>query len=558
MQAGLQFFDMPIKGSMFNQTQKIAIKMPDQKSGNVEVDSDGFLAVMETLLALSPEQLQTSLKKLEWVPTDEGVELFAPLIDLSGSETSAESMIKLFSDISETTAPYSSLMTDSPSAQIEGSPLSVINIPIERGVRLHANGKGATESQLPMTTLTTNKASFTQHNLSLPEGIRVTPDGANPSSVAVGTDQNSMPAKEINAPNPGHNNTPIVTAEIPATKDSVKAMASVRVQQQDNLKQPLPEGMKTIYETLETEQSQKSMTLSDSDPNRAQTKHLNRAGLSDWHNTSAAVEELVSREIREKPHPKPIVNEKSALRMETEQFKAVSDVLASGSDRGANPIDDRVLKQARVNVQSISSQPDIDKAADESNRVQPNSSAKDTSLSFSSRWGTMLEKSAEMVTDAKSVDAAPDRTEQNDLIRQIVQRMTLKSSRLQSQMNVKLKPEFLGNIRMQITSDNQQVAVRMVADSGVVKEMIEQNLQYLKAELQQHGLEIDKFDVSVGGDSDNLRQEQQAQWRQRSRQKGGAFKENNNDTSDSKDQEPAEQKHAHRKVVNDSAIDYFA
>jgi flagellar hook-length control protein FliK len=94
---------------------------------------------------------------------------------------------------------------------------------------------------------------------------------------------------------------------------------------------------------------------------------------------------------------------------------------------------------------------------------------------------------------------------QSNVIRQIVQRMALQTQGMQSTMTVKLKPEFLGNVHMQISTDHQQVVVRMATESLAVKEMVEQGLQHLKTELQNHGLEIDKFDVFVASDKEDSR-----------------------------------------------------
>lgn len=98
---------------------------------------------------------------------------------------------------------------------------------------------------------------------------------------------------------------------------------------------------------------------------------------------------------------------------------------------------------------------------------------------------------------------------QHDVIRQIVQRMTLHSDKLQSHMQIKLKPEFLGDLHMHITTENHQVMIRMTTDSVAVKEMIEQNLVHLRNELQQHGLVIHKFDVFVGQEDDGWKNAQQ-------------------------------------------------
>jgi flagellar hook-length control protein FliK len=100
---------------------------------------------------------------------------------------------------------------------------------------------------------------------------------------------------------------------------------------------------------------------------------------------------------------------------------------------------------------------------------------------------------------------------QTDVIHQIVQRMSLRSDGRNSSMQIKLKPEFLGNLHMEVVAENQQVTVRMTAENQVVKGIIEQNLHVLKNELQHHGLQIQKFDVFVSQDNDAWRNGQQQQ-----------------------------------------------
>ena len=64
-----------------------------------------------------------------------------------------------------------------------------------------------------------------------------------------------------------------------------------------------------------------------------------------------------------------------------------------------------------------------------------------------------------------------------------------------------MKPEFLGHIRMQIVTENHQVTLRVLTESPMVKNLIEHNIQHLRAELQQHGLKMDALNVSVTDDS---------------------------------------------------------
>ena len=127
-----------------------------------------------------------------------------------------------------------------------------------------------------------------------------------------------------------------------------------------------------------------------------------------------------------------------------------------------------------------------------------------------------------------------DKELRNDVVRQIVQRMSMHTQSGQSRMEIRLKPEFLGNVHLQVLTENHQVSVRMTADSTAVKEIVEQNLQHLKLELQHHGLEIQKFDVFVGGDSQEWRGGQnQAGFRQAFRQRQQRFGSGKSGTGDS-------------------------
>jgi flagellar hook-length control protein FliK len=119
-------------------------------------------------------------------------------------------------------------------------------------------------------------------------------------------------------------------------------------------------------------------------------------------------------------------------------------------------------------------------------------------------------KSVDSTSAAESHSSqSAQKSVENDVIRQIVQRMTLRSSGDQSRMTIQLKPEFLGQLKLDISTENHHVVVKMTAESAVVKEMIEHNIGVLRTELQQHGLNIDKFDVYVGQDNESWKQRQQ-------------------------------------------------
>ena len=96
---------------------------------------------------------------------------------------------------------------------------------------------------------------------------------------------------------------------------------------------------------------------------------------------------------------------------------------------------------------------------------------------------------------------ATQRSLMSQTLNQIVQKAVHSLNNGQHEVRIELKPDFLGPIRMQILTESQQVAVRIVAEVPLVKEILENNLNQLKAELQAQGLKVDELEVSVAHDS---------------------------------------------------------
>lgn len=92
---------------------------------------------------------------------------------------------------------------------------------------------------------------------------------------------------------------------------------------------------------------------------------------------------------------------------------------------------------------------------------------------------------------------------QTNMLTQIVERAVLKLRNGQTEIKIHLKPEFLGHLRMQISTDNQQVMLKMLTDVPIAKEIIEGNIHHLRAALQSHGLEMEEIDVCVSHDANH-------------------------------------------------------
>ena len=133
-----------------------------------------------------------------------------------------------------------------------------------------------------------------------------------------------------------------------------------------------------------------------------------------------------------------------------------------------------------------------------------------TSGTESNRFSDTIQEAARTMTEkAGTVQAAPsERAEastaprfQATVMDQIVDKANLRSVQGRSEIQIRLKPDFLGNVQMNIAADKEQVVVRMITDHPAVKEVVEANLHHLKTELQHQGLTIDRFEVTVNPDA---------------------------------------------------------
>jgi len=142
----------------------------------------------------------------------------------------------------------------------------------------------------------------------------------------------------------------------------------------------------------------------------------------------------------------------------------------------------------------------------------------------------------------------------NRTVDQILRKTAIHLRKGQYEAIIDLKSDVLGHIRMQVIVEQQQVAIRILAEHAFVKDMIENNLHQLKADLQQHGLEVDNLEVTVSCDPEDLgiSKEKFAQWR------AGPGNGDHQKNDDWKDKQQIDNRHPARKTDNFAAIDYFA
>ncbi|MDY6949916.1 MAG: flagellar hook-length control protein FliK [Thermodesulfobacteriota bacterium] len=112
--------------------------------------------------------------------------------------------------------------------------------------------------------------------------------------------------------------------------------------------------------------------------------------------------------------------------------------------------------------------------------------------------GPLLERGADGLVPLKQV---PPRPLETQILNQVVDKAVLTIRKGQNEMRIDLKPPALGHLRMHILTEKDLVTLRISTHVPMVKEILEGHIDQLRIALQDHGLEIEKFDVLVSHDS---------------------------------------------------------
>ena len=167
--------------------------------------------------------------------------------------------------------------------------------------------------------------------------------------------------------------------------------------------------------------------------------------------------------------------------------------------------------------------------------------------------GQHAEKAVETATVPRET-AAGQNSPPTQALDQIVQRARIQLSGGQHEARVDLKPEFLGHVRMQVVAENHQVTLKILTEHGFVKDMIENNIHQLKADLQQQGMTIDKLEVSVSRDPDEFGSPKEKLFGSKSRQDAAAQGRHERPS----DEKPKNRGRSFRRADGSVTLDYFA
>jgi flagellar hook-length control protein FliK len=486
MQCTVKLFEVPAQSDAGGLcAQKVAVKMSSKVAAALENDSGLFAQMMAALMTMPTASLDQPAPKLGWLHLEEGAKEWVPLIDLSNPESMNPNVSQMLMGAEPATDPTAA--TPSLFQQALTPPSATVSLDLA-GEPAAVQGQGQNPGGSMASLMGSNNpkvADFIAADPQRPfglqgnaaEAISIPPDLAAPMDASAASivpepaietpdpvietpDPEQMP---LNSASPNRNAGPEISTA--GSKQTVPAALFAHMYSRPGLRRALSQA------------SERSRIVSDAPATEVKSV-LKTVG---WNMPAAS---------------KPAATPENPVGLGAKDSSASTPVV---TDRpGMAELKARQADASQANAETLFGLPTDTTPDSAAGSGILRTEGPSTVHSHLKRLDT--QGAAQVKGDADW--SSNDKGLQTDVVRQIVQRMTLRGDGRLSQMNIKLKPEFLGNMHMEVMTENQQVSIRMTAENHKVREMVEQNIHLLKLEMQQHGLQVQKIDVFVSQDQD--------------------------------------------------------
>lgn len=154
--------------------------------------------------------------------------------------------------------------------------------------------------------------------------------------------------------------------------------------------------------------------------------------------------------------------------------------------------------------------------SDEETIIQNNDLKQNSILAnYNDNNQSSMEQSIENTFEALITKEKPVILDKESIFEQIVEKAKIDIGKT-DEIKIKLKPDFLGEISLKISNEKGIVTVKAYVENYNVKQLIESNLDNLRDNMKELGLNFEALDVSVGKDSGFQKNDSQS-WKQEQR-----------------------------------------
>ena len=193
------------------------------------------------------------------------------------------------------------------------------------------------------------------------------------------------------------------------------------------------------------------------------------------------------------------------------------------TDKQENPIESEDEKELEVKVEKRDSGKSEKSEIKEETKVETKSSD-----GIRIDINTEVRSKSNMTMDPVVNDSTEIDVNEEDVIKQITDKIQINMGEGTSEIKLSLKPKILGDMIMNLQVTEGEVVAKVFVENHKTKQIIEANLVLLQEEIKDTGMEIKTFEVFVGSNTD-YEQPNQGQSNFFSKNKKNRFKANKED-----------------------------
>lgn len=216
--------------------------------------------------------------------------------------------------------------------------------------------------------------------------------------------------------------------------------------------------------------------------------------LNQLHSIALKLQDLLATGVDLNQVDSALLDENPMFQQLLQQLnQSENKMIDQSSDLTNDQISDQIVVEVEENKDVTSQQ--TGQGTESEEQSETNSSTKDQSNLFLNKLNTIEAVKDKMVD--QTGDKNMERLLKQEIVQQIVNRISVSSSADMTSMTIRLKPEHLGNLIFSVSTNKGSITAQFVAENNMVKEAIEMNLFQLKTSLEQQGINVDDIEVSV-------------------------------------------------------------
>lgn len=279
-------------------------------------------------------------------------------------------------------------------------------------------------------------------------------------------------------------------------EDDSKGGEEVELDAVDSSETLIPE--QNLEYILETEDETDEILLEDKNIDSMIKKDENNKEINIKESNLAYVTKDINENVGESKLDNKEFNPNSkALQNKTDEEK--NDKISPTNEKNSSYIESLDKKMEFSSEQKNNSKTSLFEHNLDTNEVEKT----DTDIEVNDEFFISMDKDGIKFIKDDTVELdKPDTINHKEVIEQIVEKIKIDLSNTKNEIRVRLKPEVLGEMTMNIEVVKGAVTAKIMVDNQRTKEIIEGNLIQLKEGIKDTGLEIKTVEVFVGNNSD--------------------------------------------------------